>query len=60
MDRLTVILGTVVFFLFPIPFLLGFAMSDDGGWTTALAYAVIAVLVVVAVAAAVIATRRGS
>lgn len=59
MDRLGVILGTVVFFLFPVPFLLDFAVSRDGDWSAWLAYVAVAVLVSGAVAAAIAAKRRG-
>ena len=59
MDNLGLILRTVVFFLFPIPFLLGFAVSHDGDWTGTVAYAAVAVLALAAIAAAWAATRRG-
>lgn len=52
MDRLGLILRTVVFFLFPIPFLLNFAVSRGADWTGYVAYVAIAVLVVAAVGAA--------
>jgi hypothetical protein len=58
MDRLSVILGTVVFFLFPVPFLLDFAVSRGGDWTAWLTYVAIAVLVSAAVASALIVKRR--
>ena len=59
MDNLGLILRTVVFFLFPIPFLLSFAVSHGADWTSYLAYTAVAVLVVAAVAAGWAATRRG-
>jgi hypothetical protein len=59
MDKFSLVLGTIVFFLFPIPFLLDFAVSHGGDWTGALAYVAIAVLALAAVAAGVIASRRG-
>jgi len=59
MDNLGLILRTVVFFLFPIPFLLSFAVSHGADWTGYLAYMAVAVLVLAAVAAGWLATRRG-
>jgi len=59
MDKFGLVLRTVVFFLFPIPFLLSFAVSHGADWTGAVAYAAIAVLALAAVAAAFMATRRG-
>ncbi len=59
MDNLGLILRTVVFFLFPIPFLLDFALSHGGDWTGTVAYAAVAVLALGAIAAAWAATRRG-
>jgi hypothetical protein len=59
MDRLGLVLRTVVFFLFPIPFLLGFAVSRGGDWTAVVAYVAIAVLVVAAAGAAWAAIGRG-
>jgi len=58
MDNLGLILRTVVFFLFPIPFLIDFAVSHGGEWTGTVAYAAVAVLVAAAVAAAWAAVRR--
>jgi len=58
MDRFGLVLRTVVFFLFPIPFLLSFAVEHGADWTGFLAYAAIAVLVLGAAAAAWTATRR--
>jgi hypothetical protein len=59
MDKFSLILGTIVFFLFPIPFLLDFAVAHGGDWTGSLAYLAVAVLALAAVAAGVIASRRG-
>lgn len=59
MDRFGLVLRTVVFFLFPIPFLLSFAMSRGSDWTAYVAYVAIAVLVVVAAGAAWAAIGRG-
>jgi hypothetical protein len=59
MDNFTFVLRTVVFFLFPIPFLLGFAVSHGADWTGYLAYAAVAVLALAAVAMGIILNRRG-
>ena len=59
MDKFGLVLRTVVFFLFPIPFLLDFAVSHGGDWTGTVAYAAVAVLALAAVAATFMATRRG-
>jgi hypothetical protein len=58
MDKFGLVLGTIVFFLFPVPFLLDFAVSHGGDWTGTLAYAAIAVLALAAVAAGVMASHR--
>ena len=60
MDRFGLVLRTVVFFLFPIPFLLSFAVSHGEDWTGTVAYAAVAVLTLAAIVAAWTATRRGS
>jgi len=60
MDKLGLILRTVVFFLFPIPFLLSYAVSEGEDWTAFVAYIAIAVLVTAAVGAAWLALRRGN
>jgi len=39
MNRFDLILRKIVFFLFPIPFLLSFAMEHYGDWTAYVAYA---------------------
>jgi hypothetical protein len=45
------VLRTVVLFLFPIPFLLDFAVSHGEDWTGTMAYVAVTVLAVGAVAA---------
>jgi hypothetical protein len=59
MDKLGLILRTVVFFLFPIPFLLSYAVSRGEDWTVFVAYLAIAVLALAAVGAAWAALSRG-
>jgi hypothetical protein len=39
MNRFDLILRDIVFFVFPIPFLLSFAMEHYGDWTAYVAYA---------------------
>jgi hypothetical protein len=58
MDKFGLILRTVVFFLFPVPFLLSFAVEHGEDWTGYVAYVAVVVLVVAAVAAAWAALRR--
>lgn len=58
MDNLGLILRTVVFFLFPIPFLLDFAVSHGEEWTGAVAYVAVALLAIGAALAAWAAVRR--
>jgi hypothetical protein len=58
MDKFSLVLRTIVFFLFPTPFLLSFAVSHGGDWTGYVAYAAIAVLVLAAVMAAWVAIDR--
>ena len=53
MDRFGLLLRNVVFFLFPVPFLLGFAVEQGRDWAAYLAYAAIIVLVVMATLAAI-------
>jgi hypothetical protein len=62
MDRFGLPLRTIVFFLFPVPFLLSFAVEHGGEWTGYVAYVAVAVLTLaaIAVAWAVIARRGGS
>jgi hypothetical protein len=59
MDKFDLVLRTVVFFLFPIPFLLSFAVSHGEDWTGTVAYVAVAVLAAAAAAAGWLATRRG-
>ena len=56
MSRFDLILRHIAFFLFPVPFLLGFAIEYRGYWTAYVAYAAIVVLVLAA--AGRIASRR--
>jgi hypothetical protein len=49
MDRFSLVLRTIVFFLFPIPFLLDFANGHDTDWTGYVAYIAVIALVVAAV-----------
>jgi len=60
MDKFGLILRTVVFFLFPVPFLLSFAVSHGEDWTGTVAYVAVAVLALGAAAAAWAASRRGN
>jgi len=48
MNRFDLILRNIVLFLFPTPFLLGFAIEHHGEWTAYVAYAAIVVLVLAA------------
>ncbi len=59
MDKLGLVLRTVVFFLFPIPFLLNFAASPDADWAGTVAYMAVGVLALAAVAVVFVAMRRG-
>ncbi len=59
MDTLGLVLRTIVFFLFPIPFLLDYAVSHGGDWSGYLAYTAIAVLALAAAVAGWAVTRRG-
>ena len=58
MDKFGLVLRTVVFFLFPIPFLLDFAVSHGEDWTGTVAYVAVAVLASAA-AAGWVANQRG-
>jgi len=60
MDKFGLILRTVVFFLFPVPFLLSFAVSHGEDWTGTVAYVAVAVLALGAAAAAWAASRCGN
>jgi hypothetical protein len=59
MDKFGLVLRIIVFFLFPVPFLLGFAVTHGEDWTETVAYAAVAVLALAAAAAGWAATRRG-
>ncbi len=59
MDRFGLILRSIVFFLFPIPFLLGFAQDHGSDWTGTAAYGAVVVLVLAAVVVGWSAGRRG-
>ena len=59
MDRFSLILRNIVIFLFPVPFLLGFATAHGGDWTAYVAYIAIIALVAAAAAAGWVASRRG-
>jgi hypothetical protein len=49
MKNLDLVLRAVIFFLFPVPFLLAMALAHGEDWTAYIAYAAIAILVVAAV-----------
>ncbi|MEJ2378486.1 MAG: hypothetical protein P8Y53_00365 [Pseudolabrys sp.] len=59
MDTLGLVLRTIVFFLFPIPFLLDYAVSHGADWSGTLAYTAVAVLVLAAAVAGWAVVRRG-
>jgi hypothetical protein len=59
MDKFGLVLRTIVFFLFPTPFLLRFAVSHGEDWTGYVAYAAVVVLALAAVVAAWVAIHRG-
>ena len=59
MDKFGLVLRAIVFFLFPIPFLLGYAVDRGDDWTAYLACGAVAVLLVVAAVAAWGAWHRG-
>jgi ABC-type multidrug transport system permease subunit len=59
MNNFGLILRNIVPFLFPVPFLLGFAMEHGRDWTAWVAYIAVVVLVLAAVAAGWIASRMG-
>ncbi len=58
MDRFGPALRTIVFFLFPVPFLLGFAQTHGTEWAGYVAYIAVIVLVTAAVAFGWRASRR--
>src|ERR1043166_6715857 len=57
MDRFGLVLRSVVLFLFPIPFLLDFAVSHGGDWTGWLAYIAVAVFALGATVGGLIGSR---
>ena len=57
MDDFGLILRNIVFFLFPVPFLLSFAVERGGDWTAYVAYIAIVALVLAAVAAGWVASQ---
>ena len=59
MNNFGLILRNTVPFLFPVPFLLGFAMEHGRDWTAWVAYIAVVALVLAAVAAGWVASRRG-
>jgi hypothetical protein len=50
MDKFGLPLRTIVFFLFPVPFLVSFAVAHGGEWTGYVAYVAVAVLALAAIA----------
>jgi hypothetical protein len=58
MDRFSLVLRSIVFFLFPIPFLLGFAQGHGADWTGSVAYISVIVLVLAAVVTGWAVSRR--
>ena len=59
MDRFTLILRQIVFFLFPMPFLVGYGAENWGTWEGTVAAIAAAVLLLVSIAAGYSAFRRG-
>jgi len=58
MDRFALVLRSIVFFLFPIPFLLGFAQEHGADWTGYVAYIAVAVLLLAALVTGWAVSRR--
>jgi hypothetical protein len=58
MNNFDLILRNIVFFLFPVPFLLSFAIEHGGDWTAYVAYTAVVALALAAVAAGWVASRR--
>ena len=58
MNNFGLILRSVVWFLFPLPWLLSFAMEHGEDWTAWVAYIAIVVLVLAAVVSGWVALRR--
>jgi hypothetical protein len=59
MNNFGLILRNIVFFLFPVPFLLTFAIEQSGELTAWVAYTAVVALVLAAVAAGWVASRNG-
>ena len=60
MNNFGLILRSVVWFLFPLPWLLSFAMEHGEDWTAWVAYIAIVVLVLAAVVSGWVALRRNA
>jgi hypothetical protein len=60
MDKFSLTLRTIVFFLFPVPFLLNFAVGHGRDWTGYVAYAGAAALTLAAATIAWMVYRRAS
>jgi hypothetical protein len=60
MDRFGLVLRSIVFFLFPIPFLLDFAIGHGTDWTGYVAYIAVIVLVLAAIVTGWTVSRRES
>jgi hypothetical protein len=58
MDNFGLILRNIVFFLFPVPFLLSFAVERGEDWTAYVAYIAVVALVLAAVVTGWVASRR--
>ena len=58
MKNVDLILRTIVFFLFPVPFILGFATAHGNDWTGYLGYVAAAALVLAATVAGWSVSRR--
>ncbi|HYV70925.1 MAG TPA: hypothetical protein VE970_12555 [Pseudolabrys sp.] len=58
MNNFALILRSVIIFIWPLPFLVGFAIERGGDWTAWVAYIAVVVLVSAAVARGWVASRR--
>jgi len=58
MNNFDLILRNIVFFLFPVPFLLSFAIEHGGDWTAYVAYTAVVALASAAVVAGWVASRK--